>query len=120
MGPSGSGKTTVLSLMYRFYDPQAGKVFFDDILLQNIQLTSLRSEITLLEAETTLFNTTILENIKYGNPEASMHQIMDAAKAANIHEFILSLPKKYDTHVGELETELSEGQKQRIGLARAI
>ncbi len=120
MGPSGSGKTTVLNLLYRFYDPQAGNVLFDGLPLQNIQLASLRREITLLEAETVLFNTTILENIKYGNPEASMHHVMDAAKAANIHEFIQSLPKKYETHVGELETELSEGQKQRIALARAI
>jgi ABC-type multidrug transport system fused ATPase/permease subunit len=119
-GPSGSGKSTVLNLLLRFYDPVAGAVTLDDRDLRSIQRDSLRRHFALVQQETFLFNDSILDNIRYGHPEATMEQVIAAARAANAHEFITRLPNGYDTKVGERGVRLSGGQKQRISIARAF
>jgi ABC-type multidrug transport system fused ATPase/permease subunit len=119
-GPSGSGKSTVLNLLLRFYDPVAGSVTLDDRDLRAIQRDSLRRHFALVQQETFLFNDSILDNIRYGHPEATMEQVIVAARAANAHEFISRLPNGYDTKVGERGVRLSGGQKQRISIARAF
>jgi ABC-type multidrug transport system fused ATPase/permease subunit len=119
-GPSGSGKSTVLNLLLRFYDPVAGSVTLDGIDLRSIRRDSLRSHFALVQQETFLFNDSILDNIRYGHPEATMEQVVAAATAANAHAFITKLPNGYDTKVGERGVRLSGGQKQRISIARAF
>jgi ABC-type multidrug transport system fused ATPase/permease subunit len=119
-GPSGSGKSTVLNLLLRFYDPVAGIVTLDDRDLRSIQRDSLRRHFALVQQETFLFNDSILDNIRYGHAEATMEQVIAAAKAANAHEFIARMPNGYDTKVGERGVRLSGGQKQRISIARAF
>lgn len=119
-GPSGSGKSTVLNLLLRFYDPVSGQVLLDGLDLRRIQRTSLRSHFALVQQETFLFNDSILDNIRYGHPDATMEQVVAAAKAANAHSFITKLPDGYDTKVGERGVRLSGGQKQRISIARAF
>ncbi len=119
-GPSGSGKSTVLNLLLRFYDPVDGQVTLDGRDLRSIQRESLRSHFSLVQQETFLFNDSILDNIRYGHGEATMAQVIAAAKAANAHEFISKLPEGYDTKVGERGVRLSGGQKQRISIARAF
>jgi ABC-type multidrug transport system fused ATPase/permease subunit len=119
-GPSGSGKSTVLNLLLRFYDPTSGQVLLDGRDLRSIQKGSFRSHFALVQQETFLFNDSILDNIRYGHGEATMEQVIAAAKAANAHEFILKLPRGYDTNVGERGVRLSGGQKQRISIARAF
>jgi ATP-binding cassette, subfamily B, bacterial len=119
-GPSGSGKSTVLNLLLRFYDPVAGSVTLDDRDLRSIQRDSLRRHFALVQQETFLFNDSILDNIRYGHAEATMEQVIAAARAANAHEFITRLPNGYDTKVGERGVRLSGGQKQRISIARAF
>ena len=119
-GPSGAGKSTVLNLLLRFYDPTAGQVTLDGIDLRSIQRTSLRSHFALVQQETFLFNDSILDNIRYGHADATLEQVMNAARAANAHEFISRLPNGYDTKVGERGVRLSGGQKQRISIARAF
>lgn len=119
-GPSGAGKSTVLNLLLRFYDPVQGQVLLDGRDLRSIQRDSLRSHFALVQQETFLFNDSILDNIRYGHPEATMEQVIAAAKAANAHGFISKLPSGYDTKVGERGVRLSGGQKQRISIARAF
>lgn len=120
VGPSGGGKTTICSLLPRFYDVTAGQISIDGRDIRHLTLKSLRSQIGVVQQEVYLFDGTIRENIAYGRPEASEEEIMEAAKNANIHTFIQSLPDGYDTYVGERGTRLSGGQKQRISIARVF
>ncbi|MFB3041006.1 MAG: ABC transporter ATP-binding protein [Candidatus Poribacteria bacterium] len=120
VGPSGVGKTTLVGLVPRFYDVTDGQVCIDGIKVSDWQLHTLRSQIGLVPQETFLFNTTIGENIAYGKLNATLTEIEAAAKAANIDNFIMSLPDGFDTWVGERGLRLSGGQKQRISIARAI
>lgn len=119
-GPSGSGKTTILSLLLRFYDPTRGAVLLDGHDLRQLRKDSLRSRCALVQQESFLFNESILENIRYGRRDATVDQVVAAAKAANAHGFISQLPRGYDTVVGERGVRLSGGQKQRISIARAF
>ena len=120
VGPSGGGKTTICSLLPRFYDVTGGKILIDGKDVSKITLKSLRSNIGLVQQDVYLFCGTIKENIAYGKPGASMEEIQEAAKKANIHDFIMGLPEGYDTFVGERGTRLSGGQKQRISIARVF
>ena len=120
VGPSGSGKTTICSLLPRFYDVMEGRVTIDGNDVRKLTLESLRSQIGLVSQDVYLFGGSIKDNIAYGKPEATMEEIVDAAKKANIHDFIMELPDKYDTFVGERGTRLSGGQKQRISIARVF
>lgn len=120
VGPSGSGKTTICSLLPRFYDVTEGRVTIDGNDVRKLTLESLRSQIGLVSQDVYLFGGSIKDNIAYGKPDATMDEILDAAKKANIHDFIMELPDKYDTFVGERGTRLSGGQKQRISIARVF
>ena len=120
VGPSGSGKTTICSLLPRFYDVTGGRVTIDGQDVRELTLESLRNQIGLVQQDVYLFCGSIKENIAYGKPEASMEEIEEAARKANIHEFIMELPDGYDTFVGERGTRLSGGQKQRISIARVF
>ena len=120
VGPSGSGKTTICSLLPRFYDVTEGSVTIDGNNVRKLTLESLRSQIGLVSQDVYLFGGSIKDNIAYGKPDATMDEIVDAAKKANIHDFIMELPDKYDTFVGERGTRLSGGQKQRIPIARVF
>jgi ABC-type multidrug transport system fused ATPase/permease subunit len=119
-GPSGSGKSTVLNLLLRFYDPITGVVTLDGRDLRSIKRDSLRHHFALVQQESFLFNDSILDNIRYGHSEATMEQVIAAARAANAHGFVSKMPKGYDTIVGERGVRLSGGQKQRISIARAF
>ena len=118
--PSGGGKTTICSLLPRFYDLGSGRIAIDGKDIRSLTLKSLRSQIGIVQQEVYLFCGTIRENIAYGKPDASMDEIIDAAKKANIHDFIQSLPDGYHTFVGERGTRLSGGQKQRISIAHVF
>lgn len=120
VGPSGSGKTTICSLLPRFYDVTEGRVTIDGNDVRKLTLESLRSQIGLVSQDVYLFGGSIKDNIAYGKPDATMDEIVDAAQKANIHDFIMELPDKYDTFVGERGTRLSGGQKQRISIARVF
>lgn len=120
VGPSGSGKSTLVSLISRFYDVDAGVVKVDGQDVREVDLKDLRNSVSVVLQEPYLFHGTIRENISYGRPEASFEDVMEAARAANAHEFIMKLPDGYDSHVGERGTKLSGGQRQRISIARAI
>ena len=120
VGPSGSGKTTLLNLLLRFYEVGSGKILIDDVPISEVKLASLRQSIALVPQDTFLFDGTILENIRYGCPEAHDDAIIAAAKKANAHGFITKLPKGYATHVGEAGMKLSGGEQQRLSIARAI
>ncbi|MDE0300471.1 MAG: ABC transporter ATP-binding protein [Candidatus Poribacteria bacterium] len=120
VGPSGVGKTTLVGLVPRFYDVGGGRVYIDGVDVCSWKLHSLRSQIGLVPQETFLFNGTIHENIAYGKLEATQAEVERAAIAANIYDFILSLPEAFDTRVGERGLRLSGGQKQRVSIARAI
>ena len=120
VGPSGSGKTTICSLLPRFYDVTDGRVTIDGNDVRKLTLESLRSQIGLVSQDVYLFGGSIKDNIAYGKPEATMDEIVDAAQKANIHDFIMELPDKYDSFVGERGTRLSGGQKQRISIARVF
>ena len=120
VGPTGVGKTTLTQLISRFYDPDSGRVLIDGVDVKTTTLKSLRANIAPVLQDTFLFNGTIAENIGYANPDAGMDEIVEAAKAARIHEDICQMPLKYDTRVGERGMKLSGGQKQRIAIARAI
>jgi len=119
-GPSGAGKSTILNLLIRFYDPTDGSVSLDGLDLRSIRRDSLRRHFALVQQETFLFNDTVLDNIRYGQPDATMENVINAARAANAHEFISQFPQGYDTFVGERGVRLSGGQKQRISIARAF
>ena len=120
VGPSGSGKTTICSLLPRFYDVTGGKITIDGKDVRTLTLKSLRSQIGMVQQDVYLFAGTIRDNIAYGKPGASMDEIIEAAKRANIHDFIQELPDGYDTYVGERGARLSGGQKQRISIARVF
>ncbi len=120
LGATGSGKTTIINLIPRFYDVSEGAVLVDGYDVRDVKIASLRRQIGIVLQETTLFSGTIRENIAFGKPDASMDEIIAAAKAAAAHEFIMSFPQGYDTPVGERGTTLSGGQKQRIAIARAL
>ncbi len=120
VGPSGGGKTTICNLLPRFYDVTGGRITIDGKDVRDLTLKSLRNNIGIVQQDVYLFCGTIKENIAYGKPGASMDEIVDAAKRANIHDFVMSLPDGYDTYVGERGTRLSGGQKQRISIARVF
>ena len=120
VGPTGVGKTTATQLIPRFYDPVEGRILIDGKDIREVTLESLRKNISPVLQDTFLFNGSISENIGYARPDATQQEIEEAAKAANIHEDILSMPAKYETQVGERGLRLSGGQKQRIAIARAI
>lgn len=120
VGKSGAGKSTLINLIPRFYDPVKGSIEIDGIDIRKIKHESLLAHIAIVSQQTFLFNRSLHENILYGRKDASVEEIHAAAKSANIHEFIMNLPKGYDTVVGELGVKLSGGQRQRIAIARAI
>ncbi|HAN44300.1 MAG TPA: thiamine ABC transporter permease [Ruminococcaceae bacterium] len=118
VGPSGGGKTTLCSLLPRFYDVTSGRILIDGNDIRSIKLKSLRSNIGVVQQDVYLFSGTVYDNIEYGKPGASRDEVIEAAKKAGAHEFIISLPQGYDTYVGERGVKLSGGQKQRISIAR--
>ncbi len=120
VGGTGAGKSTLLSLVPRFYDPDAGRVLLDGLDLRSLKKHSLRSHIGMVLQETILFSTTVRENISYGKPDASIEEILEAARRAQAHDFIMAMPQGYDSPVGERGSHLSVGQRQRIGIARAF
>ena len=120
LGATGSGKTTIINLLPRFYDPSEGRITIDGYDLRDVTLDSLRSQIGIVLQETTLFSGTIRENIAFGKPDATLEEIQNAARAAAAHDFIMSFPDGYNTHVGERGQTLSGGQKQRVAIARAL
>jgi ATP-binding cassette subfamily B protein len=120
LGATGSGKTSIINLLPRFYDPTEGSVLIDGHDLRDVCLDSLRRQIGIVLQETTLFSGSIRDNISFGKTDATLDEVMAAAKAAAAHEFIMSFPQGYDTPVGERGTTLSGGQKQRIAIARAL
>jgi len=120
VGKSGAGKSTTINLISRFYEPDAGRILVDGVDYREYDLRGYREQIGIVLQEPFLFHGTVAENICYGNPDASLDEIMEAAKAANAHDFILGKPDGYDTLVGERGSRLSGGEKQRISIARAI
>ena len=120
VGSSGAGKTTLCSLIPRFYDVTEGRVLLDGEDIRNLKLQSLRSHIGIVQQDVYLFAGTVMENIRYGKPEASDEEVIRAAKAANAHEFIMELENGYDTDIGQRGVKLSGGQKQRISIARVF
>ncbi len=120
VGPTGSGKTTLSSLIVRFFDPTEGAITLDDVDLRDYKIADLRNQFGVVLQDTLLFSTTIAENIRFARPEATMREIVEAAKMADAHDFIESLPEGYDTQVGERGMKLSGGERQRISLARAF
>ena len=120
VGHSGSGKSTLSRLLFRFYDVNSGEIYFDDQNISKVQQLSLRKMVGIVPQDTVLFNDTIGYNIAYGNPDCSQEDIVQAAKAAQIHDFIMSLPAGYNTSVGERGLKLSGGEKQRVAIARTL
>jgi subfamily B ATP-binding cassette protein MsbA len=120
VGPSGAGKSTLVDLIPRFYDPTEGRILIDGIDLRMIKIKSLRDKIGIVTQETILFNDTIRNNIAYGLEDCPIDKIIEVAKAANAHDFIMQLPNGYDTVIGERGMKLSGGQRQRISIARAL
>ena len=120
VGPTGAGKTTLLSLLVRFYDPQRGRVLIDGVDIRRVSLASLRSQIALVLQEPLLFAGSVASNIRYGRLDASMDEVIAAARAANAHDFITRLPHGYETLLGERGTGLSGGERQRVSVARAF
>jgi len=120
VGPSGAGKSTLSRLLFRFYDVSSGRITINGQDVRDVAQTSLRAALGIVPQDTVLFNDTVFYNIRYGRPEASREEVVQAARAAHIHEFIQSLPQGYDTMVGERGLKLSGGEKQRVAIARAI
>jgi len=120
VGPSGGGKSTLVDLLPRFYDPTEGKILIDGIDTKETKLEDLRALMGIVTQETILFNVSVTNNIAYGLKNYSFEKVVDAAKAANAHNFIMELPKEYDTIIGERGLKVSGGQRQRLSIARAI
>jgi len=120
VGHSGSGKSTLARLLYRFYEVSGGRITVNGVDLRGLKQASLRDAIAIVPQDTVLFNDTIRYNIHYGRPEATDEEVIDAARAAHIHDFIMSLPERYETRVGERGLKLSGGEKQRVAIARAL
>jgi subfamily B ATP-binding cassette protein MsbA len=120
VGRTGAGKTTLVDLLVRFYDPDAGRICFDDVELRKIRRDSLLSRVAVVTQESFLFSGTIRQNVRYGRPDASEEEVLAAARAAHVDEFVETLPHGWDTDVGELGAKLSGGQRQRVTIARAI
>jgi ATP-binding cassette subfamily B protein len=119
-GPSGSGKTTLINMLTRFYDPVEGCILLDGVDLRNYRLADLRQQYSIVLQEPMLFSTTVAANIAYARPEASRADVVEAAKMADADEFIVRLPKGYDTPIGEGGLTLSGGERQRLAIARAF
>jgi ATP-binding cassette subfamily B protein len=120
VGRTGAGKSTLINLLMRFYDPCKGQIFLDGVPLSDYKLSDLRNQFAMVLQDPVLFSATIRENIAYANPHATEEAINRSAKLANVHEFIMTLPEKYNTTVGERGIRLSGGERQRISLARAF
>src|SRR4030095_10908298 len=120
VGLNGAGKTTLVNLIMSLYQPSSGTIFFDDLPSTKLNLSKLRENIGIVSQEVLLFKVSIRNNIKYGRPNASDEEVIAAAEMAGAHEFIASLPEDYETIVGEKGVKLSQGQKQRLSIARAI
>ncbi len=120
VGPSGAGKTTLFDLLMRFHDPQQGRIAMDGVPLAQMSLHALRQRIALVPQAPVVFTGSVVDNIRYGRPDASLDEVMAAARAANAHEFIEALPQGYDTDLGDRGVRLSGGQRQRIAIARAM
>jgi len=120
VGPSGAGKTTLFDLLMRFHDPQAGRIVLDGVPIAHMSLHDLRERMAIVPQEPVIFSGTVLENIRYGRPDASLQEVHAAAQAAYAHEFIRELPEGFDTYLGDRGVRLSGGQRQRIAIARAI
>jgi subfamily B ATP-binding cassette protein MsbA len=120
VGPSGAGKTTLVDLIPRFYDPASGRITMDGVDIGEFDLKSLRSLMGMVTQDVILFNDTVRNNIAYGMQDCSMEKIIESARAANAHEFIMTLSNGYDTVIGERGSQLSGGQRQRISIARAV
>jgi len=120
VGPTGAGKSTLVNLLPAFYEPTEGRILLDGVDISTVKLESLRAQIAIVSQESFLFNGTIRENILYGKLNATEQEMLEAARAANAHEFIQRLPKGYDSHVGERGVKLSVGEKQRVSIARAL
>jgi ABC-type multidrug transport system fused ATPase/permease subunit len=120
VGPTGAGKSTLVSLLPRFYDPAAGRILLDGVDIRDLTLESLREKVSLVLQEPLLFSGSIADNIRYGRLEASDEEVMEAARAANAHDFIARLPEQYQTQLGERGAKVSGGERQRISVARAF
>ena len=120
VGLSGTGKTTIINLLLRFYDPSSGKITIDSIDIREVKLSSLRSQIGFVSQELILFNDTARNNIAYGLEDISLEKVMEAARAAEAHDFVMKLPQGYESNIGEKGTLLSSGQRQRLAIARAL
>lgn len=120
VGPSGAGKSTLVSLLMRLYEPTDGRIFLDDYNIQDIRISSLREHLSMVPQEPVLFSGTIVDNIRYGREGTTAEQIMEAAKSAELHDFIMTLPEKYEGRVEERGSNLSGGQKQRLAFAMAL
>jgi len=120
VGPTGSGKSTLVHLIPRFYDPQEGEILVDGVNIKRVKLDDLRRQVAIVHQDIYIFPDTIRNNIAYGKPDATMEEIVMAAKLARLHDFIASLPNGYDTVVGEKGVTLSGGQRQRLAIARAL
>ena len=120
VGPSGAGKTTLFELLQRFYDPQSGKVTLGGVDIRQFEPGELRQQMALVPQQPALFSHDVFHNIRYGNPQATDEQVIEAAKKAHAHDFIMSLPDGYSSFLGERGVRLSGGQRQRIAIARAI
>ena len=120
LGPIGSGKTTVLNLLPRFYDATSGRVTIDGTDVRDVTFASLRASVGIVMQEAFLFNATLRENISYGRPSASEPEMIEAAKIARLHDFVMTLPERYETWVGERGITLSGGQRQRVAIARTL
>nr|WP_272403919.1 ATP-binding cassette domain-containing protein [Mycoplasma bradburyae] len=118
IGKTGSGKTTIANLINRFYDVSDGQIFFDDYPITLVDINSIRKTVGIVLQSTELFTGTIRENIAYGNKDAKLEDIIEAAKLANAHDFIMNLPNEYDTHITNNGEGLSQGQKQLLAIAR--
>jgi ABC-type multidrug transport system fused ATPase/permease subunit len=120
VGATGAGKSTLVSLLPRFYDPVGGRILLDGVDIKTLTLRSLRQQISIVLQEPLLFSSSVAENIRYGRLDATIAEIVDAAKAANAHDFIMTLPHGYETPLGERGAQLSGGERQRIAVARAF